>query len=42
MDTRDLIGTAKGIVMERYKLTEDQAFGCSCATAKPATASCKT
>ena len=27
MDSRDLIGQAKGILMERYKLTADQAFG---------------
>jgi AmiR/NasT family two-component response regulator len=27
MDNRDLIGQAKGILMERYKLTADQAFG---------------
>lgn len=26
IDTRDLIGQAKGILMERYKLTADQAF----------------
>ena len=26
MDTRDLIGQAKGILMERYRLTPDQAF----------------
>jgi GAF domain-containing protein len=27
MDTRDVIGQAKGILMERHKLTADQAFG---------------
>ena len=27
MDNRDLIGQAKGILMERHKLTADQAFG---------------
>ncbi|MDT0276117.1 GAF and ANTAR domain-containing protein [Blastococcus goldschmidtiae] len=27
MSTRDVIGQAKGILMERYKLTADQAFG---------------
>ncbi|MEU4805647.1 GAF and ANTAR domain-containing protein [Actinosynnema sp. NPDC023587] len=27
VQTRDLIGQAKGILMERYKLTADQAFG---------------
>ncbi|SFO04162.1 GAF domain-containing protein [Geodermatophilus obscurus] len=27
VDSRDLIGQAKGILMERYKLTADQAFG---------------
>ncbi len=27
MDHRDVIGQAKGILMERYKLTADQAFG---------------
>jgi glycine cleavage system aminomethyltransferase T len=26
METRDLIGQAKGILMERYKLTGEQAF----------------
>ncbi|MEU4431508.1 ANTAR domain-containing protein [Nocardia rhamnosiphila] len=26
IDTRDLIGQAKGILMERYKLTAEQAF----------------
>ena len=26
LDTRDLIGQAKGILMERYRLTPDQAF----------------
>lgn len=26
METRDLIGQAKGILMERYKLTSEQAF----------------
>ena len=26
MDTRDLIGQAKGILMERFKLTGEQAF----------------
>jgi hypothetical protein len=27
VSTRDLIGQAKGILMERHKLTDDQAFG---------------
>jgi hypothetical protein len=27
MGTRDIIGQAKGILMERYKLTADRAFG---------------
>jgi hypothetical protein len=27
MDNRDVIGQAKGILMERHKLTADQAFG---------------
>jgi transcriptional regulator with GAF, ATPase, and Fis domain len=27
MSSRDVIGQAKGILMERYKLTADQAFG---------------
>jgi AmiR/NasT family two-component response regulator len=27
MATRDVIGQAKGILMERHKLTADQAFG---------------
>jgi AmiR/NasT family two-component response regulator len=27
MGSRDLIGQAKGILMERYQLTADQAFG---------------
>ena len=27
MDSRDLIGQAKGILMERHKVTADQAFG---------------
>ena len=27
MSTRDVIGQAKGILMERHKLTADQAFG---------------
>jgi len=26
METRDLIGQAKGILMERYKITGNQAF----------------
>jgi AmiR/NasT family two-component response regulator len=26
MDTRDVIGQAKGVLMERYKITADQAF----------------
>ena len=27
MDSRDVIGQAKGMLMERFKITADQAFG---------------
>ena len=40
--SRDLIGQAKGILMERYKLTADQAFGCSPASLSSPTASSST
>lgn len=42
IDSRDVIGQAKGILLERYKLSSGQAFDCSCSPRRTPTRNCVT